>query len=133
MRNRSSQNDAKKESDDTNDVAVVLVKNGDKYLAVSCQEDFSNLNMPGGHIKEGESPIIAATREAEEETGIKVSCLKLLFVAIQMEKKVHVFHAEDFSGDLQSSCEGIACWEPKENMMNGQYCDTFKRAMKIYK
>lgn len=127
----SLQNDVEREGADTNDAAVVFVKNGDKYLAVSRQNDFGNLNMPGGHIEVGEAPIDAAAREVQEETGLKVSGLNPLFVDDRGGKKVHVFQAGEFSGDLQSSHEGLASWEPEENMMNGQYCDTFKRAMKI--
>jgi 8-oxo-dGTP pyrophosphatase MutT (NUDIX family) len=127
----SLQNDLEKESVDSNDAAVVLVRNGDKYLAVSRQDEFDNLNMPGGHIEVGEAPIDAAAREVQEETGLKVGNLKHLFVDDRSGKRVHVFHAGEFSGDLQSSHEGIASWEPEENLLNGQYCDTFKKAMKI--
>lgn len=127
----SLQNDFESERIDTNDAAVVLVKNGDKFLAVSRQDEFDNLNMPGGHVEVGEAPIDAATREVHEETGLKVGGLKPLFVDDRRGKRVHVFQAEEFSGDLQSSHEGLASWETEENMLNGQYCDTFKRAMKI--
>lgn len=127
----SLQNDCESERIDTNDAAVVLVKNGDKFLAVSRCDEFDNLNMPGGHIEAGETPVDAATREVHEETGLKVGGLKTLFVDERRGKRVYVFQAEDFSGDLQSSHEGLASWEIEENMLNGQYCDTFKRAMKI--
>lgn len=127
----SLQNDIEMDKQDTNDAAVVLVKNGDNYLAVSRQDEFDNLNMPGGHIEVGEAPIDAAAREVHEETGLNVSDLQPLFVDDLGGKKVHVFKAGNFSGNLCSSHEGLASWEPEENMMKGQYCDTFKRAMKI--
>jgi len=112
------------------DASVVLVRNGDKVLAVSRGEDLLNLNMPGGGIEQGETPVEAAARELKEETGIESKNLTLLFVMNVGGKKVHVFKADNFTGDLRSSNEGIACWESPTSLLKGQYANTFKKAMK---
>lgn len=112
------------------DAAVVLVRNGNKILAVSRGEDLTNLNMPGGGIEQGETPIEAAARELKEETGIETKSLVLLFVMNEGEKKVYVFKADNFKGDLKSSHEGTASWENPANLLCGQYAATFKKAMK---
>lgn len=109
---------------------VVLVRNGNKILAVSRGEDLMNLNMPGGGIEQGETPIEAATRELKEETGIESSNLLPLFVIKEDNKLIHVFKAENFQGELRSSPEGVASWERPEKLLKGQYANTFKRAIK---
>ncbi|HEY4496727.1 MAG TPA: NUDIX domain-containing protein [Candidatus Paceibacterota bacterium] len=54
--------------------SVLIVKDGKILLIKSPKWDDSYL-VPGGHIDRGETIIDAATREGEEETGLKLKSL----------------------------------------------------------
>lgn len=107
--------------------AVVLVTRPDgKILAVSRPDDGTDMNMPGGGIKEGESPEEAARRELWEETGLLASDL----TEIYREGPVVAFRAFDPGGRVRSSEEGITRWITQQEIMQGRYSDFFERMMR---
>ncbi len=56
----------------------VLIKNGDRILLEKRDKDPGKgaWKAPGGHMEFGETPEETATREVEEEVGVKISDLK---------------------------------------------------------
>lgn len=65
--------------------SLVVVKYLDDYLMVKAWNKYEDtgarvLGMPCGKIDEGESPIQAAVRELEEETGLSVSTQDLRYI-----------------------------------------------------
>lgn len=58
-------------------VATIAVIVGNKML-MGVRKDNGRVTNPGGHIDEGEEPVIGAVRELEEETGIVVSPEELI-------------------------------------------------------
>jgi len=54
---------------DSNNVAKIVIKKNDRILVLT-RSDNSKMDLPGGHLHVGESPIMGAIREVYEETKI---------------------------------------------------------------
>ena len=79
-------------------------------------------NGLGGKFEPGESPEECAIREIEEESGLKVSAVKMrgfitfpLFDGVD-DWYVFLFTADEFSGDLIDSPEGDLKWIPVDKL-----------------
>ena len=75
----------------------------------------------GGHFEENESPEDCVLREVREETGLTLRhpryCDIVTFVSDRWEGEyMHLFHAEDFTGELRDCDEGVLEWVPKERV-----------------
>lgn len=85
-------------------VGIIVIKDG-SHLLVGNRDDNNSLVFPGGHVKEDETFFDAATRECEEETGIKPSNLSELFHDVFMDnaeghpKHLKVYFTRQFEGD----------------------------------
>ncbi len=97
-----------------------------KILAVSRPDDATDLNMPGGGIKSGETPEDAARRELWEETGLIAGEM----IEIYSDGKTVVFKAIDVAGKMRNSDEGIVAWVDEKTLENGKYGELFKRMMR---
>ena len=76
-----------------------------------------NINGPGGHIEQGETPIQGAIRETQEElciTPLNVRPAAELFFHADDMPKIHayVFTAEAFIGIPTATAEAIPLWTP---------------------
>jgi ADP-ribose pyrophosphatase YjhB (NUDIX family) len=107
--------------------AVVFFRDkSGKILAVSRPDDATDLNMPGGGIKSGETPEDTARRELWEETGLIAGDL----VEVYSDGRTVVFKALDVAGMMRNSSEGIAAWVDEKTLENGKYGDFFKRMLR---
>lgn len=61
--------------------ACVLMRCGDRVLAISRGEDLEDLGLPGGRVEPGESVAYGAMREMFEETGVELVGVRPLFTA----------------------------------------------------
>ena len=69
-------------------------------------------NFVGGKIEDGEDITAAAKREAEEETGLKLHSIAFRgIVKWNNQDGMYVYYSNDFTGELQSSNEGIVEWK----------------------
>ena len=73
----------------------------------------------GGKFEENESPEDCLLREVREETGLRLKswryCGIVTFVSDLWEGEyMHLFHAEDFEGELRDCDEGTLEWVSKE-------------------
>lgn len=85
-------------------VAIFAVTKGRKVLLVKQYKhgiDDILLELPGGYLGRGESPLEAAERELAEETGYTSSKLKEIGILVNdpsnMTNLIHVFLAQDAS------------------------------------
>ena len=71
--------------------AVAIIFKGNKILlgkSLSEDDRFGKLVFPGGHIEKGESPYLAAKREAKEETGIAMKYRALPIIEDVPERQI---------------------------------------------
>jgi 8-oxo-dGTP pyrophosphatase MutT (NUDIX family) len=106
-------------------VAVFLNRPDGKVLAVSRPDDAFDMNMPGGGIEPGESPLEAAKRELWEETGL----LAFNLAEIYNDGTTVAFRATDASGKVRSSEEGLAKWVDLETLMQGKYSPFLRKVL----
>ena len=69
----------------------------------------------GGKFEDRESPEDCVLREAKEETGLTLTDYRyrgiVTFVSDKWETEyMHIFHSDDFSGELKECDEGELCW-----------------------
>ena len=77
--------------------------NNDKWIGI------------GGKFEDKESPEECNFRETLEETGLTLNSYKycgiVTFVSDKWETEyMHIFHSDDFSGEVKECDEGTLCW-----------------------
>lgn len=76
----------------------------------------------GGKLEEAETPFDCIRREALEEVGLELKCLRyaglITFVSdLYGTEYMHLFHCNDFSGELPEECdEGVPRWVDKSKI-----------------
>ena len=101
--------------------AKVIIIHGDEILLIKTTYGYT-YSLPGGGIKNGETPENAAIREAQEEVGIQLTKLSPLppFVTYEEYKKdtVYGFYAHTQSKDytLDRLEIDLAEWHPVNNL-----------------
>ena len=103
--------------------SVLVIRDGDKILAISRKGDHDDLGLPGGKIEQGESPITAACREAVEEIGKPVCNPRLIHLAKVGKISVFVFSA-DLVGQLSehiNSEDSKVCWVLPKEICSGTF------------
>jgi len=66
--------------------AFGIILNEHKQVLLCHRRDYDLWNLPGGRLKDRESPWDGVKREIEEETGLKVEIIKLLGIYSKSEK-----------------------------------------------
>ena len=85
--------------------------------------DFRGLTFPGGHVEPGESFVESVIREVHEETGLTIAdpvlCgIKQFPTESGARYVVLFFKATKFTGEIQSSDEGLVYWLPRRELPN---------------
>ena len=80
-------------------VQVVIVNPEGLVCLVSRKHDHSDFGLIGGKVDEGESPTQAAIRECKEETGIKITNLRVVF-AMHRKGRMGYTYIADYSGEI---------------------------------
>ncbi len=75
---------------------------------------------PGGKVHQTETPLMAARREMEEETGLSAAAIRPMGLVSQWEPpqhwSLHLFHVRSFSGQEKAGDEGELAWVPEHDL-----------------
>jgi 8-oxo-dGTP diphosphatase len=98
---------------------LLFVRQADRLLLIRKKRGLGagKINGPGGRLDEGESPLMCAIREVQEElcvTPIGVEARgELAFQFVDgYALYVHVFSATGCEGDPQETAEAVPLWTP---------------------
>lgn len=99
-----------------------------KYLMLHRVKKKNDLNQDkwvgiGGKFEDKESPEECNIRETFEETGLTLNSYKycgiVTFVSDKWETEyMHIFHSDDFCGELKECDEGTLCWVDIKEIYN---------------
>lgn len=95
--------DREEENDWGKSVAAIIIRNNEILLARHTYgRGIGKLIIPGGYIKQGETPEEAVIREVQEETGITIKPLEIAGIRFNRKDWYVIFTAEYISGQAQS-------------------------------
>lgn len=109
-------------------VYLILEQDGKILLARRFQTGYQdgNYNLPSGHVEDGELPVAAVIREAQEEVGIDLREEDLKFVHVSYRpphdetgnRVDFFFHATTWSGEVVNAephkCDDLKWTSPQE-------------------
>lgn len=101
---------------------VLILSNDGKILAVSRKHDPSDFGLPGGKVDPGETPLQAAGRELEEETGLKAISLNPVYTRDDEGSKCTTF-AGKVEGEIDTDEAGVIRWVDPEVLLQGSFGD----------
>ncbi len=102
-----------------NVVAGILTKDG-KFLVEKRRDDDEAdpgyVEIPGGHVREGESLENSLRREMKEELGIEVERMKLVSKSLASatngeKQRIHYFQVEQWNGIIRAKEAEQVYWE----------------------
>ena len=101
--------------------SVVLINPEGLILCVSRKDDFTSMGLIGGKMEEfDESPEATAIRETLEETGLRVSNLRLIF-AIHKNGFMGYTYLADYEGEINHNEPHVVRWTTSDDLINGSF------------
>ena len=118
---------------------MCMICDGDRVLVQDRKDpDWPGITFPGGHVEPGESFVDSVIREVWEETGLKISDVRLCGVKQWTHKDgeyryiVFFFRTDRFTGELQSSDEGEVFWINKADLYNYPLANDFGEMFRVF-
>ena len=118
---------------------MCMVYDGDRILVQDRKNpDWPGITFPGGHVEPGESFVDSCVREVWEETGLKISNVKLCGVKQWTHRDgeyryiVLFFKTDTFTGELKSSGEGEVFWIERSTLNQYTLADGFDSMIEVF-
>lgn len=101
---------------------VVLINKEGFVLGVSRKTDHNDFGLPGGKMdpEDNENPINTAIRETLEETGLKLSNLRLVF-AIHKSGNMGYTYLADYEGEINHNEPHVVKWLTFDKLVAGSF------------
>ncbi len=117
---------------------IINKKNG-KILVQERIKDWQGIAFPGGKVELGESIALSVKREIYEETGLKLTKIRICGIKdwYDKEKKerqlVILFLSDEFEGELiNETSEGKVYWIEETELKNKNLANDFDILLKIF-
>ena len=131
---------AKLESVQLTNMCMIMDEATNKVLVqVRSKNDWDGISFPGGKVEKGESIVLSAKREVEEETGLKIDCVVPCGIKDWYDFKkeyryiVFLYKANKYSGTLlPSSHEGENKWMTIEEIYASETSPDFLDMLDIF-
>lgn len=104
-------------------VQVVIINDEGLVCLVSRKNDHNDFGLIGGKVDLGETPAQACIRECMEETGIKITNLRLVF-SMHRKGRMGFTYVADYSGDINYDMEKephVVKWAPMIEATTGSF------------
>lgn len=119
---------------------MCMIYNEDKILVQDrLNPNWPGITFPGGHVELNESFVESTIREMKEETGLKVTNLKLCGIKQWNESNgeynryiVVLFKTNSFEGELKSSSEGKVFWIKKDELSKYKLAPGFESLLEVF-
>ena len=108
------------------ETVLCYIKKDNQYLLLYRNKEKNDFNKGkylgvGGHLEKGETKEQALIREVKEETGLTLLNYyyhaKLLFINDDYQEIMHLYSADQFTGELIDCDEGQLVWINEEDVL----------------
>ena len=128
---------ARRETVVLTNMCMVYDNQGNILVQDRLDPDWPGVTFPGGHVEPGESFTKAVIREVWEETGLTIEKPWLCGLKQFPEEDgtryiVMLYKANQFSGELRSSCEGNVFWIKRGELENYPLPVSFDQMIRVF-
>ena len=128
---------ARRETVVLTNMCMVYDNEGNILVQDRLDPNWPGVTFPGGHVEPGEAFTKAVIREVWEETGLTIEHPRLCGLKQFPEEDgtryiVMLYKANQFSGELRSSCEGNVFWIKRSELENYPLAETFDQLIRVF-
>ena len=128
---------ARRETVVLTNMCMVYDNEGNILVQDRLDPNWPGVTFPGGHVEPGEAFTKAVIREVWEETGLTIEHPRLCGLKQFPEEDgtryiVMLYKANQFSGELRSSCEGNVFWIKRGELENYPLAETFDQLIRVF-
>ena len=128
---------ARRETVVLTNMCMVYDNQGNILVQDRLDPEWPGITFPGGHVEPGEAFTKAVIREVWEETGLTIEHPRLCGLKQFPEEDgtryiVMLYKANQFSGELRSSCEGNVFWIKRGELENYPLPVSFDQMIRVF-